>query len=161
MPRRAARVRASGLVEADRVLATGVGRRGLPRACLSGDIGGRALAEQEEPKVVMRGPDEGDKIVLPMGQHLAHITRKAARTETGGHWALGEAWQDPGFDNPPHAHDEAEAFYVLEGDVHLLYRLRPGRRRRTGDIRVHSSRCRPWISNRCRRRATTLLWPSS
>ena len=63
----------------------------------------------------MRGPGEGDNIVLPMGEHLAHITRKAARTETGGHWALGEAWQDPGFDNPPHTHDEAEAFYVLEG----------------------------------------------
>ena len=50
-----------------------------------------------------------------MGGRQAHITRKASRTETGGHWALGEAWQDPGFDNPPHTHDEAEAFYVLEG----------------------------------------------
>ena len=50
-----------------------------------------------------------------MGDQRAHITRKASRTETGGHWALGEAWQDPGFDNPPHTHDEAEAFYVLEG----------------------------------------------
>jgi mannose-6-phosphate isomerase-like protein (cupin superfamily) len=50
-----------------------------------------------------------------MGEHHAHITRKAARTETGGHWALGEAWQDADFNNPPHAHDEAEAFYVLEG----------------------------------------------
>jgi hypothetical protein len=54
-------------------------------------------------------------MVLAMGPHRAHITRKAARTETGGHWAVGEAWQDPGFDNPPHTHDEAEAFYVLEG----------------------------------------------
>ena len=26
-----------------------------------------------------------------------------------------DLWQDPGFDNPPHVHDEAEAFYVLEG----------------------------------------------
>ena len=42
-------------------------------------------------------------------------TRKAARTETDGHWAVAEAWQEPGFDNPPHTHDEAEAFYVLEG----------------------------------------------
>jgi hypothetical protein len=50
-----------------------------------------------------------------MGPHRAHITRKAARTETDGHWAVGEVWQDPGFDNPPHTHDEAEAFYVLEG----------------------------------------------
>jgi hypothetical protein len=54
-------------------------------------------------------------MVLTMGPHRAHITRKAARAETGGHWAVGEAWQDPGFDNPPHTHDEAEAFYVLEG----------------------------------------------
>jgi quercetin dioxygenase-like cupin family protein len=50
-----------------------------------------------------------------MGGLEAHITRKASRAETGGHWALGDAWQDPGFDNPPHTHDEAEAFYVLEG----------------------------------------------
>ena len=74
------------------------------------------MGEQEgPPKVVLRGPGEGDNIILPMGEHRAHITRKAARTETGGHWALGEGWQDAGFDNPPHTHDEAEAFYVLEG----------------------------------------------
>ena len=75
------------------------------------------MAEQEAPKVVLRGPTEGDSIILPMGLQRARITRKAARTETGGHWALGEAWQDPGFDNPPHTHDEAEAFYVLEGTL--------------------------------------------
>ena len=57
--------------------------------------GGRAMAEDEGPKVVLRGPGEGDTIILPMGEHQAHITRKAARTETGGHWAIGEAWQDP------------------------------------------------------------------
>jgi quercetin dioxygenase-like cupin family protein len=73
------------------------------------------MPEPEGPKVVMRGPAEGDSIILPMGGQRAHITRKAARTETGGHWAIGEASQDPGFDNPPHTHDEAEAFYVLEG----------------------------------------------
>ena len=80
--------------------------------------GGRAegrMMEQERPRVVLRGPGDGDSMVLTMGPHRAHITRKAARTETGGHWAVGEAWQDPGFDNPPHTHDEAEAFYVLEG----------------------------------------------
>jgi quercetin dioxygenase-like cupin family protein len=73
------------------------------------------MTEHATPKVVLRGPGEGDTIVLPMGEHRAQITRKAARTETGGHWAIGEAWQDAGFDNPPHRHDEAEAFYVLEG----------------------------------------------
>jgi mannose-6-phosphate isomerase-like protein (cupin superfamily) len=73
------------------------------------------VAGQRNPQVVVRGPAEGDSIILPMGGHRAHITRKASRTETGGHWAIGEAWQDPGFDNPPHTHDEAEAFYVLEG----------------------------------------------
>jgi len=52
--------------------------------------------------VVLRGPGEGDNIILPMGSLHAHITRKASRTETGGHWALGEASQDPEFDNPPH-----------------------------------------------------------
>jgi quercetin dioxygenase-like cupin family protein len=64
---------------------------------------------------VVGGPRQGDSIVLPMGGLEAHITRKAPRAETGGHWAMGDAWQDPGFDNPPHIHDEAEAFYVLEG----------------------------------------------
>src|SRR5215210_5767424 len=70
------------------------------------------MPELEGPEVVLRGPAEGDSIILPMGGLHAHITRKASRTETGGHWAFGEAWQDPGFDNPPHTHDEAEAFYV-------------------------------------------------
>ena len=73
------------------------------------------MAGHEAPQVVLRGPDDGDRIVLPMGDHEATIVRKASRTETGGHWAIGEAWQDAGFDNPPHTHDEAEAFYVLEG----------------------------------------------
>lgn len=73
------------------------------------------MPEIELPKVVVRGPEDGDQIVLPMGGLSAHISRKASRTETGGHWAFGEAWQDPHFDNPPHTHEEAEAFYVLEG----------------------------------------------
>ena len=73
------------------------------------------MPEREDPHVVLRGPTEGQAIVLHMGDRRAHITRKASRTETGGHWAIGEAWQDPGFDNPPHTHEEAEAFYVLEG----------------------------------------------
>lgn len=73
------------------------------------------MLEPEEPKVALLGPADGDSIIKPMGGLQAHITRKASRTATGGHWALGEAWQDPGFDNPPHTHDEAEAFYVLEG----------------------------------------------
>ena len=74
------------------------------------------MPEREGPRVVLRGPAEGDGITLPMDGLQARIIRKASRTETGGHWALGEAWQDPGFDNPPHTHDEAEAFYVLEGE---------------------------------------------
>ena len=73
------------------------------------------MHEQEVPRVILRGRADGDSIILPMGSQQAHIMRKASRVETGGHWALGEAWQDPGFDNPPHTHDEAEAFYVLEG----------------------------------------------
>lgn len=73
------------------------------------------MVEHPLPKVLLRTPADGDTITLPMGPHQARITRKASRTETGGHWALGEAWQDPFFDNPPHTHDEAEAFYVLEG----------------------------------------------
>ena len=74
------------------------------------------MPEQDKPGVRLRGPDDGDGIVLPMGGLEARMFRKASRTETGGHWAFGEAWQDPGFDNPPHTHEEAEAFYVLEGE---------------------------------------------
>jgi quercetin dioxygenase-like cupin family protein len=73
------------------------------------------MSEQENPRVALRGRSEGVGIIKLMGGLQAHITRKASRIETGGHWAVGEAWQDPGFDNPPHTHDEAEAFYVLEG----------------------------------------------
>jgi hypothetical protein len=78
--------------------------------------------EHERPRVVLRGPGDGDAMVLTMGPHRAHLTRKAARTETGGHWAVGEAWQDPGFDNPPHTHDEAEAFLCARRQLHLLHR---------------------------------------
>ena len=73
------------------------------------------MPDHEGQRVVLRGRTDGDSIILPMGGLQAHIMRKASRTETGGHWAIGEAWQDPGFDNPTHTHDEAEAFYVLEG----------------------------------------------
>ena len=34
------------------------------------------MHEQEGPKVVLRGPTEGDSIILPMGSQRAHITRK-------------------------------------------------------------------------------------
>lgn len=73
------------------------------------------MLEQEDPRVTLRGPTDGDQIILPMAGRQAYIRRIASRTETGGHWSIGEAWQEPGFDNPPHTHDEAEAFYVLEG----------------------------------------------
>lgn len=74
------------------------------------------MPEPEGPRVLLRRPTDGDAITLPMNGLEARIIRKASRTETGGHWAIGEAWQQPGFDNPPHTHDEAEAFYVLEGE---------------------------------------------
>ncbi len=73
------------------------------------------MPDQELPQVALRRHGEGDHLTLPMDGLKAQITRLAARTETGDHWAIGEARQDPGFDNPPHTHDEAEAFYVLEG----------------------------------------------
>jgi quercetin dioxygenase-like cupin family protein len=69
----------------------------------------------QQPRVILRGPSDGDRIILPMGGLQAHIARKASRAETGGQWSLGEVWQDPGFEKRPHTHDEAEAFYVLEG----------------------------------------------
>jgi mannose-6-phosphate isomerase-like protein (cupin superfamily) len=74
------------------------------------------MPEPEEPKVQVRGPADGETIDLPMDGLHAQIIRKASRAETDGHWAFGEASQDAGFENPPHTHDEAEAFYVLEGE---------------------------------------------
>jgi hypothetical protein len=59
------------------------------------------MVVQRGPRVLLRWPDDGDRIVLPMGDLEARIVRKASRSETGGHWAFGEAWQDPGFDNRP------------------------------------------------------------
>ena len=78
--------------------------------------GGGNARQREGPRVVLRGPADGDAINLPMDGLQARIIRKASRTETSGHWALGEAWQDADFDNPPHTHDEAEVLYVLEGE---------------------------------------------
>lgn len=83
------------------------------------------MPDSQRPTVFVRGATDGDTIVLPMGGLQARIVRKAARTETGGHWAIGEAWQDPGFDNPPHTHDEAEAFYVLEGSYTFYTETEP------------------------------------
>ncbi len=61
------------------------------------------MPELEKPKVFLRGPSDGDSIILTMGGLQAHIMRKASRTETGGHWAIGEAWQDPRLRQPtPH-----------------------------------------------------------
>jgi mannose-6-phosphate isomerase-like protein (cupin superfamily) len=74
------------------------------------------MTERQGQKVIVRGPADGDSITLPMNGLEARIVRKASRSETDGHWAFGEAWQVAGFDNPPHTHDEAEAFYVLEGE---------------------------------------------
>ena len=83
------------------------------------------MPEREAHRVVLRGPAEGDGIILPNGSPAARIIRKASRTETGGHWAIGEAWQDPGFDNPPHTHDEAGSLLCPRRFVHLLHRHRP------------------------------------
>lgn len=58
------------------------------------------MPEEQRPQVSLLGRADGETIILPMGGLQAHVTRKASRTETGGHWAFGEAWQDPNFDNP-------------------------------------------------------------
>ncbi|MFO0795957.1 MAG: cupin domain-containing protein [Gemmataceae bacterium] len=42
----------------------------------------------------------------------------ATGADTGGRYALWEAWVSPGGGPPPHVHSrEAEGFYVLEGEV--------------------------------------------
>ena len=96
------------------------------------------MAEREGPRVVLRGPNDGDAINLPMDGLQARIIRKASRSETSGHWALGEAWQDAGFENPPHSHDEAEAFYVLEGEYTFYADTDP--QRESGQAPSSSSR---------------------
>ena len=96
------------------------------------------MAEREGPRVVLRGPNDGDAINLPMDGLQARIIRKASRSETSRHWALGEAWQDAGFENPPHTHDEAEAFYVLEGEYTFYADTDP--QRESGQAPSSSSR---------------------
>jgi hypothetical protein len=55
-------------------------------------------------------------VVLPRVGLQVRIIRTASRTETGGHWAPGEAWQDPGFDIQPRTRDEAEPSTSSKGD---------------------------------------------
>jgi hypothetical protein len=38
------------------------------------------MPEQEGPEVVLRGPADGDSIILPMGGLRAHLTRKGSYT---------------------------------------------------------------------------------
>jgi mannose-6-phosphate isomerase-like protein (cupin superfamily) len=114
------------------------------------------MPDRERPTVLLRGPAEGDRITLPMAGLQAKIIRKAARTETGGHWALGEAWQDPGFDNPPHTHDEAEAFHVLEGEYTFYTDAEPAAGIGPGTLCLHPAGRGSWVPHGPRRRPTAL-----
>ena len=99
------------------------------------------MPEREAHRVVLRGPAEGDGIILPNGSPAARIIRKASRTETGGHWALGEAWQDPGRRQPaPHPRRSGKPSMSLEGPYtfYTAIRLRP-----TASGQAPSSSSRP------------------
>ena len=65
----------------------------------------------DAPEVIVIEPEGGEEIDF----RGATIRRKAGRTDTEGHWAIGTGRQNAGFDNPRHVHDEAEAFFVLRG----------------------------------------------
>ena len=45
------------------------------------------MAELEAPRVILRGPAEGDSIILPMGLQQAHITAKGRPNRD--RWTLG------------------------------------------------------------------------
>jgi quercetin dioxygenase-like cupin family protein len=85
----------------------------------------------------------------------------AARIETGVHRAVGEAWQDGGCDTPPHTHDEAEAFYVLEGSYTFYTDAAPAEGVGPGTFvyippgAVHGCRTRP------QGRRLLAFWPST
>ncbi len=74
--------------------------------------GGRAVSD-----VVVRGPGEGDTIVV--GASRAEL--KAEVTDGDGTFSLTETTLEPGFPGPvPHLHERlVDSFYVLEGTLTL------------------------------------------
>jgi len=68
-------------------------------------------------EILVLGPGEG-RTVSVMGDHY---TLKALGGHTRGAWSLTEVGATPGAPGPPpHIHEnEEEAFYVLEGTVHV------------------------------------------
>jgi mannose-6-phosphate isomerase-like protein (cupin superfamily) len=66
---------------------------------------------------IVLGPREGRSIDL--GNFA--MTLKASEVDTGGMFTLLEAAEPSGFGPPVHIHeDAAEAFYVLEGEYHIV-----------------------------------------
>ena len=111
--------------------------------------------EQERPRVVLRGPGDGDPLVLTMGPHRAHITRKAARTETGGHWAVGEAWQTPASITLLTRMTRRRRSTSSKGVTPSTPTLTRGGRR-SGHLRLHSARSCPRLSDWTARRQAHL-----
>ena len=78
-------------------------------------------------------PAEGDSIDLADGRvEGAHHPQSGLVPETCGHWALGEAWQEPHFDTLSHVHDVAKGVLRARGSADLQHRrVTPPKRHRT------------------------------
>jgi mannose-6-phosphate isomerase-like protein (cupin superfamily) len=73
------------------------------------------MAEQRAP--IFLSPGEGRD--YPMGRIRALF--KADGGETAGRYSISEWWLEPRTKGPgPHAHDEDDAFYVLDGTMSFL-----------------------------------------
>jgi len=68
-------------------------------------------------KPIVLGPGEGR--AYPMGRLSAVF--KADGDETAGRYSISEWWLDAQTEGPhPHAHDEDDVFFVLEGTMHFF-----------------------------------------
>jgi mannose-6-phosphate isomerase-like protein (cupin superfamily) len=67
-----------------------------------------------EDHLLILGPDEGTA-------HPGDVVQKVEAAQTGGHWGVAVVSGVPGEGGETHAHvGEAEAFFILEGEVDFL-----------------------------------------
>jgi mannose-6-phosphate isomerase-like protein (cupin superfamily) len=67
-----------------------------------------------EDQLFILGPDEG-------AAHPGDVVQKVEASQTGGHWGVAVVSGVPGEGGETHIHvGEAEAFFILEGEVEFL-----------------------------------------
>jgi quercetin dioxygenase-like cupin family protein len=67
-----------------------------------------------DDRLLILGPEEGDA-------HPGDVIQKVEASQTGGHWGVAVVSGVPGEGGQTHIHAaEAEAFFILEGEVEFL-----------------------------------------